>query len=224
MSRTLSAPPTHGRDEYRFGRGERPVLQPGTVGWTADDLRDPAIRRLWDAGRFEIIEGVLTVMPAARFRGSSVPFNLAFLLRDYYARRNVPCKFAGEVDIEVAAPRVVRADAAIVLADDLPKFEALKFDEPGTDWQDHALTLPPTLVIESLSPGHELHDRQTKRRWYAEFGVRHYWLVDAYARSLECLVLKAGAYRVDATGQGDDEVRPAAFPELIIPLRDVWGG
>ena len=199
------------------------MLQPGTMGWTADDLRDPEIRRLWDEGRFEIIEGVLTVMPAARFRGGNVGQNLIFLLRDYYARRNIRCKFAGEVDIEVAPPRVLRADAAMVLPDDLPKFAAMKFDEPGTDWQDHPLTLPPSLVVESLSPGHEAHDRRTKRRWYAEFGVPHYWLVDAYTRSLECLVLAGADYRVDAAGRGEDEVRPPAFPDLVIPLRDVWG-
>jgi len=222
MSRTLSAPPTHGRDEYRFGRGERPVLQPGTIGWTAADLRDPEIRRLWDEGRYEIIEGVLTVMPAARFRGGNVGQNLVFLLRDYYAGRNIQCKFAAEVDIEVAPPRVVRGDAAMVLPDDLPKFEALKFDEAGTDWRDHPLTLPPTLVIESLSPGHELHDRRTKRGWYAAFGVRHYWLVNAYDRSLECLVLEGSDYRSDAAGRDDDVLHPPAFPGLAIPLHDVW--
>jgi Uma2 family endonuclease len=224
MSRTLPAPPTRSRDEYRFGTGESPVLQPGTMGWTSADLRDPDIRRLWDAGRYEIIEGVLTVMPATRFRGGNVGQNLVFLLRDYYLAQNVRCRFSAEVDIEAAPPRVVRADAVLVVAADLPKFEALSFDEPGTDWQDHPLTLPPTLVIESLRPGHELHDRRTKRRWYAEFGVRHYWLVDAYVRSLECLILEGGEYRVDAAGRGDVELRPPAFPGLVIPLATIWAG
>ena len=35
----------------------------GTLGWTADDLDDPRIERLWDQGRYEIVEGVLTQMP-----------------------------------------------------------------------------------------------------------------------------------------------------------------
>jgi len=52
------------------------------------------------------------------------------------------------------------------------------------------ILVPPTLVIESVSPGHEAHDRQTKKRWYAEFGVPSYWVLDAFARSLECYRLE----------------------------------
>ncbi|HZL38562.1 MAG TPA: hypothetical protein VFC78_24855 [Tepidisphaeraceae bacterium] len=48
----------------------RPFI-PGTTGWTADDLDDPQIERQWEDGAYEIIEGVLTLMPAAYFAGSN---------------------------------------------------------------------------------------------------------------------------------------------------------
>lgn len=162
-------------------------------------------------------------MPAARFRGGSVTVMLTFILQDHLRQQHVPCKFASETDIEVSSPRVVRADAALVWGSDLAKFDALKFDDPRTDWRDYPLKLPPTLVIESISRGHELHDRRTKFRWYAEFGVQHYWIVDAYARRLDCLVLDPPSYRTDASGSGDEQVQPPAFPGLKIELRDVWG-
>ena len=90
---------------------------------------------------------------------------------------------------------------------------------------DHRRTrilVPPTLVIESVSPRHERHDERTKRRWYAEFGVPNYWLLNSFSRSLKCLVLAGSDYRVDVEGRGSDELRPALFPGLTIPLAQLW--
>ena len=42
----------------------------GTTGWTAADLDDPRIERLWERGAYEIVEGVLTKMTPAYFDGS----------------------------------------------------------------------------------------------------------------------------------------------------------
>jgi len=109
-----------------------------------------------------------------------------------------------------------------VIGEDLPRFEALQFEPAGTTWKDHVLTLPPTLVIESVSQGHEDHDEVTKRRWYAGFGIPHYWIVDGFARKLDCLRLNGSAYDLQAAGTQNDIVEPPAFPGLKIPLREVW--
>ena len=61
----------------------------GTTGWTLDDLRDPEIRRLWDAGHFEIIDGVLTPMPAARLGHGGPIGHLIFLLKTYSATKSL---------------------------------------------------------------------------------------------------------------------------------------
>jgi Uma2 family endonuclease len=85
------------------------------------------------------------------------------------------------------------------------------------------IRVAPKLVIESVSLGHERHDRLTKRRIYAGFGIPNYWIVDAVRRSLECLVLDGETYRTDASGKGEDHVQLPAFPGLTIALKDVWG-
>jgi len=211
------------RDTYRFGDGPEPVLQPGTMGWSTSEMEDPQLRRLWDAGRYEILDGVLTVMPAAFFIGGESSETLAYLLRCFLKERKIPAAFSTEVDIQISESRLLRADFVAVFGDDLGKFKALQFPPPHNDWRKHALIIPPTLVIESVSQGHEEHDRQTKRKWYAEFGVKHYWIVDAFTRSLECLLLNNGQYVDDGTGQGVDLVTPASFPGLSIPLTEVWG-
>ena len=103
--------------------------------------------------------------------------------------------------------------------------DAVKATRPGRDPKRTRILVPPTLVIESVSPGHEVHDRDIKRRWYAEFGVRHYWILNAFEQSLECLLLSGdrAEYRTEASGRGADEIRPSLFPGLTIPLAEIWG-
>src|SRR2546423_10789024 len=84
---------------------------PGTTGWTAADLDDPEIERQWFRGRYEIVEGVLTEMPAAYFAGGESLSNLIYLMRI----QGVKARFATEVDIVVSARRVARSDAAALL-------------------------------------------------------------------------------------------------------------
>lgn len=43
----------------------------------------------------------------------------------------------------------------------------------------------PDLVVEILSPDSRRYDREDKRRWYAQYGVRELWLVDAQQRTIE---------------------------------------
>jgi len=121
-------------------------------------------------------------------------------------------------------PRVVRADAVwLTPQDEARQAAAVARAAPGGHDPDRVrLLVAPTLAIESVSPGHEAHDRRTKRKWYAEFGVPHYWIFDPFNRSLDCLVLEAGAYRVDQSGHGDSEVRAPLFPGLVLRLRDIW--
>jgi Uma2 family endonuclease len=210
------------RDAYRFGNGPEIELRPGTMGWTASDLDDPAVERAWFNGRYEILQGVLTIMPPAYFTGGSAPLNLLTLLKAFVKARGMGERMAMEVDIIIDEQRVLRADAVLLTPDDQRRQEAAARAANRPDLRRTRILIPPTLILESISPGHERHDRETKRRWYAEFGVPHYWIVDAYRQSLDCLRLDAGVYIVDAQGGGDATLQPAAFPGLVIPLRDLW--
>jgi Uma2 family endonuclease len=197
-------------------------FQPGTTGWTAADLDDPRNAAEWLHGHYEIIEGVLTKMPPAYFSGSSTLTELVFLLKAHLKGRGLPDRFGTEVDIVIDAARVVVADAAwLSVEDQFRQAEAL--NRAGKDSQEKArILVPPTLVIESVSPGHELHDRRTKRRWYAEFGVPNYWILDSFARSLQCMSLSGPDYELDTEGQGQEQIRPFLFPKLVLSLGQLW--
>jgi Uma2 family endonuclease len=196
---------------------------PGTTGWSVDDLDDPAIERLWCQGRYEIVEGVLTVMAPAFFDGGYALQRLLFVLRDHTEARGIEGAFATAVDMILNKRRLPVVDAVFMCAEDL---ERQKNAHAATGKRRQLkygrLLVPPTLVIESVSLGHEAHDRETKRGWYAEAGIPNYWLLDAQQRSLECLVFESDDYRIDQSGRNADEIKPTLFPGLVIPLAQLW--
>ena len=194
----------------------------GTTGWTADDLLDPQIEREWASGRYEIIEGVLTLMPAARYDGQERLQRLMEVIDDYLRSHQRRERLVGEVDLILGEFRVPRADAVLMTAADKER-QRQENRRCGRDENDFGrIIVPPTLLIESISAGHEKHDRVLKGKWYAESGVPNYWLFDPYRQKLECLILEASAYRVDQSGRDDDVLRPSAFAGLTIALRELW--
>jgi Uma2 family endonuclease len=188
-----------------------------------DDLEDPAIERQWFNGPYEIVDGVLTKTPPAYFAGGESLFLLMTLAREHAAKLGTKARFSTEVDIVCSRRRVARSDAAMLLPDDTARQNAAARKVGKTDLKRTRIYVPPTLVIESMSVGHEDHDREVKRVWYAEFGVPHYWLLDAYEETLQCLRLSGGAYEIDAEGKGPAVIRPSLFPGLSLNLKDLWG-
>ena len=196
----------------------------GTTGWTAADLDDPRFERHWDSGRFEIVEGVLTRMAAAYLDGTLPLARLRRTVERHLDREGLPGDFTHEVDFVVGRRRIASPDMIFTTPEDLQKqAEArarLRSVRPRI--RLGRLLVPPTLVVESLSIGHEDHDREVKRHWYSEFKVQNYWLLNAFTRTLECLVLSGNEYKVDVTGQNNDEIRPTLYPGLVVRLSELW--
>ena len=198
------------------------AFRAGTPGWTAADLEDPRIAQIYDTGRHEIINGVLTDMGAAYFAHSRVLGRLTRRVIDHFDRIGLNCDFAPEADVVLDEDRILRPDMAfLTLADQQRQSEAVEA-RGRSDASRCRLYVPPTLVIESVSPGYERHDRVTKRRWYAQFGVPHYWIVDAGDRSLQCLRLEGQQYQTDAAGHGDETIRLTSFRGMSIELAPLW--
>jgi Uma2 family endonuclease len=196
---------------------------PGTTGWTVDDLNDPEIERQWFAGRYEIVEGVLTRIPAAYFDAGVALRRLVDLVKDYTVAAGLGDGLATGVDMVLGDRRVPVVDAVFLSPQDMEKQKQANARAGRRKRLKYGrILVPPTLVIESLSLGHEAHDRETKRVWYAEARIPNYWLLDAQQRSLECLALEGDDYRVDQSGRNDVEIRPSMFPGLVIPLGRLW--
>jgi len=200
------------------------TFTPGTTGWSADDLLNPAIERRWEAGAYEIVEGVLTIVPPAKFDASSALFRLCVIVTRFMDEYGLKGRFGPETDYIVTRQRVARADSVLVMESEFPKHRRTSESSRRTKRKGGIgrLTQPPLLVVELVSPGHEHHDKVVKRSWYEKAGVPHYWILDEPKRTLECFRRAGEVYVLDAKGKGSETVRPSLFKGLLIPLRDLW--
>ena len=82
-----------------------------------------------------------------------------------------------------------------------------------------AITLAPDWICEVLSESTAKLDRQVKMPIYAREGVRHAWLVDPAAQTLEVYTLNAdGRWSEPARYSGADVVRAAPFAAIGLDL------
>jgi Uma2 family endonuclease len=89
---------------------------------------------------------------------------------------------------------------------------------PDAPW----LELAPDWLCETLSPSTARLDRTRKLTIYAREGVRHVWLVDPLARTLEVLALEGERWVVAENHGGDDVVRAAPFDAIELDLSRLW--
>lgn len=132
-----------------------------------------------DGNRYEIIDGVLYVTPAARYVHQAVLRQLSEVLRPY-ARSlslDVMCLAA---DIQYSHRTLVQPDLFVYPV------------VPGKPIRGWADVQPLQLVVEVLSRSTQRRDRTVKRALYQAQTIPEYWIVDVETRSVE-------RWRPDAT-------------------------
>ena len=110
-----------------------------------------------------------------------------------------------EVDIALGPHDIVRPDLA--------GWRRERLVEPG---EQRPITVTPDWVCEILSPSTAARDRVQKRKLYAERGLRHYWIVDVDARTIEAFALETGRWVL--AGCYDDECTAAIPPFEAVKL------
>ncbi|WP_437747662.1 Uma2 family endonuclease [Sorangium sp. So ce302] len=80
----------------------------------------------------------------------------------------------------------------------------------------------PDWVCEVISPRTERVDRGKKMRIYRREGVRHAWLLNPVAQTLEVYRLDDGRWSLLDTYEGDEIVRPEPFEAVELPLAALW--
>jgi Uma2 family endonuclease len=84
------------------------------------------------------------------------------------------------------------------------------------------VSLAPDWLCEVVSPSTAALDRVRKLPIYAEYGVRHVWLVDPLARTLEVLRLEGAAWVIASLHSDDARVRAEPFDATELELASLW--
>src|SRR5258706_8428177 len=86
-----------------------------------------------------------------------------------------------------------------------------------------AFALAPDWACEVVSPGTERLDRAKKMPVYARESIRHLWLVNPAAPTLEVYRLAEGRWLLLATHEGAARVYAEPFGEVELDLAPLWG-
>jgi Uma2 family endonuclease len=78
------------------------------------------------------------------------------------------------------------------------------------------------LVVEVISPGSAIYDRNTKADTYAALGVKELWLVDEFAGLIEVRVLKDDSYESHVF-EREERLISTVLPGFSFKVGEVFG-
>ena len=166
--------------------------------------------------RYDLVEGRLREKPDVAFWHELLLHNLAFLLETYIRHHRLGLLVTSKAKLKISEYGGREPDLFFIPNALFPLVGKNLFKG-----------VPP-LVVEVLSPSNEREDRVAKYREYAQLGIPEYWIIDFANRRVEVHRLTpqpdgTNGYSLAEAVEGEDAVfRPALFPGLEIPLREVW--
>jgi Uma2 family endonuclease len=153
-----------------------------------------------DGQRYEIVNGVLVMVPAPSWSHQEIALEIASHLRTHVRLTGLGGVFVAPVDVELAPNTVFQPDVVVLLKASREKLH-----------EQHIVGAP-DLVVEVASPSTRALDRLSKYDAYARAGVPEYWIANPEAKTVEVVVLEAGKYHSLGVFQGK-----AKLPSKIVP-------
>jgi len=163
-----------------------------------------------DNNLYEIIDGELYMTPAPTPLHQKVSHNLQRLLGNFVKQHDRGDIYPAPVDVVFDSSNIVQPDIIFISR------------ENRSIVKEKNIQGAPDLVIEIVSPGTFQKDRVFKMKIYARYGVKNLWLIDPHNRTLEAFELDKETYRLVDALAGEEIFRPSLFPDLTIPLKEIW--
>lgn len=160
--------------------------------------------------RYELIEGELVMTP------SPVPYhqwilkNIEFELEKFVRQQNIGKVFIAPCDVYLDEENVVQPDIFFISKDRLNIIG------------DKNIQAAPDLVVEVLSEGTSYKDMVKKKKLYARFGVKEYWIVDPWEKTIEIYSNKEKTFSLQKSYLQNDILESPIVTGLEIKLSDVF--
>ena len=104
----------------------------------------------------------------------------------------------------------------------VPDIAAWRRDRLPALPEERYFSMVPDWICEVQSPSTAALDRGKKLRVYAREGVRHAWMLDPLAETLEVLRLEGEHWTIVSTHIGRDVIHPEPFQALGLELTLLW--
>ena len=162
--------------------------------------------------RYEVIDGELYMTPAPNIRHQQIVERLLRKIGNFLEDNLAGTIFVSPCDV------VFSADPLQVVQPDLVFVSAAR----SSIVTEQNIQGSPDLVIEVLSEGTMLRDRNQKLRLYERFGVLEYWIVDQEKNTVSVFRLSEGKYPEPVLFQKEDVLTSPLLPGLSFPVSSVF--
>jgi Uma2 family endonuclease len=170
----------------------------------ADYLRTP------EDERYELIEGELLMTPAPSMRHQRISGDLYSEVRAFVNENDLGNVFYAPCDVHLDNQNVVQPDILFVSKERLNIIS------------EKNIQGAPDLVIEIISEWSAYRDLVQKKKLYARFGVKEYWIVIPEESSVEIYNLKDNAFMLHKSYGKDDTLQSQLLQKLKIELKKIF--
>jgi Uma2 family endonuclease len=163
-----------------------------------------------DRSKLELIAGVLYMSPPPEYTHDDVVTRLIQVLSAHLVASNTKGKlYVPRAAIWTSARTHLEPDLFYVSAE-----LAARLDPKRRDSAD--------LVVEVISPGSAIYDRNTKADTYGALGVRELWLIDETAETVEVRQQVGGGFDEGQMFSRGEQVTSSVFPALRLAVDQLF--
>jgi Uma2 family endonuclease len=160
--------------------------------------------------RYELIEGELLMTPSPVTEHQRISRDLGFEILKSVRENDLGEVFYAPYDVYLDDENVVQPDILFISKERLNIIG--EKDIQGA----------PDLVIEILSENTAYRDFVQKKKLYARFGVKEYWIVIPGEELVEVYILKDKTYILYKTYNKDDTLESPSIKNLKIELKGIF--
>ena len=170
----------------------------------ADYLETP------DDERYELIEGELFMTPSPVTRHQRISKKILIALDTYVTNNDLGEVFDAPLDVYLDNENVVQPDILFISKERLNIIG------------EKNIQGAPDLVIEIISESSAYRDLVQKKKLYARFGVKEYWIVLPEESSVEVYGLKDKVFMLHKSCGKDDTLKSPLLQKLKIELKKIF--
>ncbi|HET6978208.1 MAG TPA: Uma2 family endonuclease [Pyrinomonadaceae bacterium] len=168
-----------------------------------------------DHSKLELIAGVLYMTPTPGYLHNNAVSRLIILLADYVL------KSGNKGKLFVPRAGIIKGPNSWLEPD---LFYVAQDTDAYADPEYPRYMSTADLVIEVISPGSAIYDRNTKADTYAALGVKELWLVDEASGIIEVRVLEGDRYASSLVFERDDVLKSTVLSGFEMKVGDVFDG
>ncbi|MBE0427356.1 MAG: Uma2 family endonuclease [Nitrospirae bacterium] len=163
-----------------------------------------------DDERYELIEGELLKIPTPFTKHQKISGELSFILNKFITENGIGELFHAPLDVYFDDKNVVQPDILFISKDRLNIIG------------EKNIQGAPDLVIEIISENTAYRDLIQKKKLYAKFGVKEYWIVIPGEELIEVYGLKDNTYILYKTYNKNDTLESPYLTNLKIGLKSIF--